>query len=382
VPAAFPPASAIIAAYLPNEAATVVETVEAFLRQDYPGDYQVILAYNTPQDLPVEAVLREIAARDRRFIPLRVPGSSSKAQNINAALSLVHGAFVGIFDADHHPQPGSFARAWHWLANGNDVVQGHCVVRNGAESWLTRLVAVEFECIYAVSHPGRARMHNFGIFGGSNGYWKTDLLRQIRMRSFMLTEDIDSSMRATMAGYAITADPNLLSTELAPATPRALWNQRMRWAQGWFQVSLAHLWRCLRSPRLTGRQKLGVLQLLGWREIYPYLANQMFPLLAFCLVHPVKADRVHLLVPLFLLTTVVAVGVGPGQTLVAYLLAAPQVRRHRRWFVTYMIVSALFYTPFKNLIAQVAQVKEIMRERQWKVTPRALPAAAEQEAVA
>nr|MDQ5827253.1 response regulator [Chloroflexota bacterium] len=33
----YPPASAVIAAYLPNEAATVVETIEAFLRIEYPA---------------------------------------------------------------------------------------------------------------------------------------------------------------------------------------------------------------------------------------------------------------------------------------------------------------------------------------------------------
>ena len=116
-PEALPPASAIIAAYLPNEAATVVETVEAFLLQDYP-DLQVILAYNTPQPLPVEAELQEIAARDPRFEPLRIEGSVSKAQNVNAALAKVQGEMVGVFDADHHPDPGSFRRAWRWLANG------------------------------------------------------------------------------------------------------------------------------------------------------------------------------------------------------------------------------------------------------------------------
>jgi GGDEF domain-containing protein len=106
-----PPASALIAAYLPNEAGTVVETVETFLAQDYP-DLQVILAYNTPSDMPVEATLREIADRDPRFLPLRVEGSVSKAQNVNAALARVTGEFVGVFDADHHPAPGSFLRAW------------------------------------------------------------------------------------------------------------------------------------------------------------------------------------------------------------------------------------------------------------------------------
>ena len=63
----------------------------------YPGPLQVILAYNTPRDLPIEAALRDIAARDPRFLPLRVPGSTSKAQNVNAALARVTGEFVGVF---------------------------------------------------------------------------------------------------------------------------------------------------------------------------------------------------------------------------------------------------------------------------------------------
>ena len=134
----YPPASAVIAAYLPNEAATVVETVEAMLRVDYPGPFQVVLAYNTPQPMPVEAVFAEIAARDPRFVPYRVQASTSKAQNVNAALSVVTGEFVGVFDADHHPDPGGFGRAWRWLSHGYDVVQGHCVVRNGDASWVAR----------------------------------------------------------------------------------------------------------------------------------------------------------------------------------------------------------------------------------------------------
>jgi cellulose synthase/poly-beta-1,6-N-acetylglucosamine synthase-like glycosyltransferase len=149
----------------------------------------VILAYNTPEPLPVEGLLHEIAERDPRFLPLRIEGSVSKAQNVNAALTRVTGEFVGIFDADHHPAPGSFLRAWRWLAAGADVVQGHCVVRNGGQSWVSRLVAAEFEAIYAVSHPGRARLHGFGIFGGSNGYWRREALERTRLRSFMLTEE-------------------------------------------------------------------------------------------------------------------------------------------------------------------------------------------------
>ncbi|GAA2722908.1 response regulator [Cellulomonas aerilata] len=374
-----PRASAVIAAYLPNEAATVVETVEAFLRTDYP-DLQVVLAYNTPRAMPVEAALQAIAERDARFLPLRVEGSTSKAQNVNAALARVRGEFVGVFDADHHPAPDAFSRAWRWLSNGYDVVQGHCVVRNGDASWVARTVAVEFESIYAVSHPGRARLHGFGVFGGSNGYWRTDRLRAIRMHGFMLTEDIDSSLRVVEGGGRIANDPALVSRELAPTTAGQLWNQRMRWAQGWFQVSLKHLRRGWASPHLSLRQKSGMTFLLGWRELYPWLSVQMVPLIAFLAVREGGVGRLDWLITLFILTTLFTMSVGPGQVVFAKRLAVPEIRRRHGWFWFYLLVASLAYTEWKNVIARVAQLKELVGERQWKVTPRAAGPAAGTEA--
>jgi cellulose synthase/poly-beta-1,6-N-acetylglucosamine synthase-like glycosyltransferase/CheY-like chemotaxis protein len=363
----YPPASAIVAAYLPNEADTIVETVEALLSQDY-DDLQVILAYNTPVDLPVEGELRAIAARDSRFTALRVHASVSKAQNVNVALANVTGEFVAIFDADHHPAPGAFKRAWRWLANGADVVQGHCVVRNGSDGNLQRLIAAEFEAMYAVSHPGRARLHGFGIFGGSNGYWRTSVLRLIRLRAFMLTEDIDSSMRVVGAGGTIVSDPGLVSTELAPGSWGALWGQRLRWAQGWSQVALRYLWDGVRNRHLTLRQKLGLVYLLGWREIYPWISLQTFPILAYWILR--GSPPVTWFVPVFVATTVFTFSAGIVQAWMAWRLSAPELRKHGRWFLFYGLVSQLFYVELKNVITRTAHLKEGMRERRWKVTPR------------
>ncbi len=370
-----PPATAIIAAYLPNEAATIVDTVESFLRIDYP-DLQVIVAYNTPRGLLVERNLREIAARDRRFLPLRVEGSTSKAQNVNAALRHARGEFVGLYDADHQPQSDSFLRAWRWLSNGYDVVQGHCVIRNGHVSKAARTVAVEFEAIYAVSHPGRWQLHGFGIFGGSNGFWRTDVLRRTRMRGFMLTEDIDSSLRVVKSGGRIANDPALISRELAPTTWTGLWNQRMRWAQGWFQVSRKHLREAWMSRNLTMRQKVGMTFLLGWREVYPWISVQMFPLIAFLAWRDSGLRNLDWFIAIFVLSTLFTTSVGPGQTLLAYRLAVPELRRRKAWFWAYLLFATLFYTELKNVIARVAQVKEVMGEKQWKVTARSTPAPA------
>ncbi|MFC9649525.1 glycosyltransferase [Streptomyces sp. NPDC056937] len=378
----YPPASAVIAAYLPNEAATIVDTVESFLRLDYPNELEIVLAYNTPHPLPVEDTLREIAARDPRLVLLPVPGSTSKAQNVNAAVTRVHGEMAGIFDADHHPAPHAFTHAWHWLSNGYDVVQGHCVIRNGDSSWVSKLVAVEFESIYAVSHPGRTRLYGFGVFGGSNGFWRTDLLARTRMHGSMLTEDIDSTMRALNEGAKITVDRTLVSRELAPTTLKSLWNQRSRWAQGWLQVSLKYLWRGLRSPAFTPRQKAGLFVLLGWREVQPWLTLQMLPILAFAVWKAGGLSQLDWMVPVCLLATLFTLSAGVVQAAFAWRLAVPELRRRRRWFWRYVFVSTFFYSHFKNMLARQACLKEALGDRQWRVTPRAAAKASAAEASA
>ena len=68
--APYPSATAVIAAYLPNEAATIRSTVEAFQRLDYPGPLQILVAYNTPEPMAVEDDLREMARQDPRILPL------------------------------------------------------------------------------------------------------------------------------------------------------------------------------------------------------------------------------------------------------------------------------------------------------------------------
>ncbi|MFD1733706.1 hypothetical protein ACFSC4_24850 [Deinococcus malanensis] len=71
-----------------------------------------------------------------------------------------------------------------------------------------------------------------------------------------------------------------------------------------------------------------------------------------------------------MLTTVFTLSVGPWQALFAYRQADASFKGRRGWFWFYLVVSSVFYTPFKNLLAVVAQIKEFRRERAWKVTPR------------
>lgn len=364
------PVSAIIAAYLPNEAPTLEATIREFLKMDYPAEFQLILAYNTPFDMPIEERLRQLSLEDPRFVPLRVDGSTSKAQNVNAAISIVTTPVVGIYDADHHPDPDSFRRAWRWIANGADVVQGHCLIRNGDASWVGRMVAVEFELIYSVNHPGRDRLHKFAIFGGSNGFWRTDILREVRMRGSMLTEDIDSSMRAVQAGYKIVSDAYLVSRELAPTSLKALTNQRLRWAQGWYQVAKHQMTPALRTPKLSFRQKMGMVHLLAWREVFPWISIQIVPIVVYWMWRAGSVHSVDWFVPLLVIFTLFIFVTGPGQLIFAWRQADPQIKKRTWWFWNYLLMSILFYSGYKNILARVANLKEFLGEKSWRVTPR------------
>jgi cellulose synthase/poly-beta-1,6-N-acetylglucosamine synthase-like glycosyltransferase len=184
------------------------------------------------------------------------------------------------------------------------------------------------------------------------------------------------------AGYRIGNDPLLITRELSPTSLKALWNQRMRWAQGWFQVSLKHVFAGWRSPHLGLRQKLGFSFLLGWRELYPWLSVQMVPIIAFYSVKAGGPGNLDWFVALFVLTTLFTVTVGPMSLLFAYWNSEESIKQRKAWFWAYLLVATVFYTEFKNVIARVAQIKEAMGEKAWKVTPReagagAAPAGAE-----
>eukprot|EP00850_Spirogloea_muscicola_P005948 SM000028S10042 [mRNA] locus=s28:66460:68045:- [translate_table: standard] len=369
----YPPASAIIAAYLPNEADTILDTIQAFLDLEYPAPLQVVLAYNSPKDMPeIEGLLQEIGRRrPDRFVPYRVMASRSKAENVNAALDhVVTGEFVAVFDADHQPMRDAFTRAWKWLSTGYDVVQGHCLVRNGDDGFIAQAVAVEFECIYSIGHPGAARLHDFGIFGGSNGFWKTSLLQEIKMDKEMLTEDIDSSIRVLLKGGKIKSDPGLISTELATTTIPQIWKQRLRWAQGWFQVSMKHFVPGMLCRHLSLWQKVGLFHLFLWREVYPWVSLQILPLLAFLVYKESGLGAINWLDSFYLATTIFTFSCGPGQMVMAYVASHKSIKKRGWWWFFNIWFSMIFYTEFKNVIARVAHIKEFMKEKSWVVTPR------------
>ena len=295
----------VIVAYLPNEKDIIMDRIlYAVEKIVYPKNkIRINIVYNTPKPIePLESEMRTLTIEYPQLRIIKVLGSTSKADNLNHFFTLdTGGDVIAVFDCDHyaHPYGPRWAIERFLLDKEIDIVQGRCVIFNSRASTLSAMIAVEFDKIYAVSHPGRAVTWGFGLFtgmgatriaslssdcrSGSNGYWRSSLLRELKMNKSMLTEDIDSSLRAFSRGANAVHDLNVVSYELAPTNLRSFWNQRLRWAQGWAQASVKHLVLTTNKPTDGRRdliQRLGLFSLLFIRELSYYLVTQYCCLVA------------------------------------------------------------------------------------------------------
>lgn len=361
--------SVIIAAYLPNEKDIIIETLQHFLfNLKYQSEYEIILAYNTPEILEIETQLQIMSQHFSHLRVLKVEGSTSKAENLNAAINIAAGEMIALFDADHRPTlTDTFERAWHWIANGYDVVQGRCTIRNYNDSVISSLVAIEFEVIYGLCHEARSILTNTAIFGGSNAYWRAETLRLVKFNKTKLTEDIDATLRLLTRGYKLIHDRTIIATEEAPTTFMSWWRQRKRWNQGWFECTLNYQRKMNRSRYLKKRQKIYWFYTLFYRELFSLISLQLLGLIVFQSLigeeYPLS-DSVQLLLDFTFFYTILTSWIAT-----AGAMAIKSQPYGFKVFLTHFTAS-IPYTLCKMLITLVAWYDHIAKETSWVVTPR------------
>jgi cellulose synthase/poly-beta-1,6-N-acetylglucosamine synthase-like glycosyltransferase len=263
----------IVSAYLPNEQDVILHTIKHILMNvNCPGNLQIILAYNTPKNLPVENELKRLSDRDERFEVLRVDGSSRKAANMNAAIQFASGQMIAFFDADAKPGPDCLIKAHRWLRRGYDFVQGANLVQNRKDSWISKIVFIEFLEKYFVSYLGRFLGADVTYFTGSNAYWRSSVLKELVFPTSIQVEDISGSIYCMLRGNRLAFDPDIHCYELAPVRFVDWWKQRKRWAIGWSELTKRFQAEVLSSSKLDLLQKVvWTYFLTGRRIILPVL---------------------------------------------------------------------------------------------------------------
>ena len=115
-------------------------------------------------------------------------------------------------------------------------------------SLLTKIQSILLDGHFVLEHGGRNRSGRFFNFNGTAGIWRREAIESAGgWQHDTLTEDLDLSYRAQLAGWRFVFLPELIAPAEVPVEMNAFKSQQHRWAKGSIQTCRKLLPRILRS---------------------------------------------------------------------------------------------------------------------------------------
>jgi len=246
-----------------NEAEVVERLMWSAAQLDYPADRFEIQVLDDSNDETCEIIDRTAAAIRETGIDVSVARRADrrhfKAGALAAGLETAKGEFAAIFDSDFIVPPNFLKRSVALIAGIPDVacVQGRWGHANREENWLTKAQSVGIDGHFTAEQGARGYSGFCLNFNGTAGIWRVSAIAAAGgWQGDTLTEDLDLSYRAQLAGYRIRYDFDLECPAEIPNNVVALKSQQKRWAKGSIETARKLLPRILRHPGFTWLQKL------------------------------------------------------------------------------------------------------------------------------
>ena len=235
----WPGVTVLIPAY--NEEAVIATSVAAVLAVDYP-ELEVLVLDDGSTDATDAAAL-EACADDRRCRVVRDPVNRGKAERLNVGLRQARHELVAVTDADTHIHPQALKLLVARMLRSPllAAIAGAPHVTNRGRLLLAMQV-LEAASIIGMIRRTQSLSGRVGVVAGVLGLFRRD--RVLAVGGYdprMATEDIDLSWRLLLRGWHTAYEPRALVGMQVPASIRALWMQRKRWARGQGEVLHVHL---------------------------------------------------------------------------------------------------------------------------------------------
>ena len=242
-----------------NERNVVERLLRAVCAFDYPRDKHEIQILDDSDDetsfFTSRLVTRLRAEGNDIHHIHRTHRHGYKAGALAEGLLTARGEFVAIFDADFVPPPDFLQQTIPFLLADPrcGFVQTRWGHRNRRFSLLTELQGMGIDGHFVVEQAARAWNGLFFNFNGTAGIWRVSTIAEAGgWNADTLTEDLDLSYRAILAGSKPRYLLDVVTRADIPTDINALKSQQRRWATGSIQCAVKML------PRVLARKDLGM----------------------------------------------------------------------------------------------------------------------------
>ena len=320
----------IVTVQLPiyNEYYVASRLLRAVASLDYPRNRLEIQVLDDSTDETRELLAEGVRAlRSEGFDATHVHRGARtgyKAGALANGMRSARGELFLILDADFVPAPDLLQRTVHYFTDGKvGMVQTRWGHLNRDASWLTQAEAVLLDGHLLLEQTARSRSGRLFNFNGTAGLWRRAAIDEAGgWQHDTLTEDLDLSYRAQLAGWRFLFLPDLVTPAELPVDMAAFKSQQHRWTKGSIQTCLKLLPRVWRSPLPWPLKLEAVIHLTS---NFSYLALALL-----CLLIPPALGAAQNWTRFFLVD--VPVFLGTTVSVAAFYLVAQRVLRPDRWW--------------------------------------------------
>ncbi len=237
-----------------NEYNVAERIIRASAEMDYPAGRHLVQVLDDSTDETqhlVDRVAADLRAGGRNVqVIRREKRTGFKAGALQNGMELSDAQYFAIFDADFVPPKDFLLRTMEvmMVRPRVGIVQARWGHLNDKQSFVTRAQGIGIDGHFGIEQPARAWNELFMNFNGTAGLWRRTAIEAAGgWEHDTLTEDMDLSYRAQLAGWKPFFLFDLVVPAELPDNINAFKAQQFRWAKGSTQTAIKLLPRVFAS---------------------------------------------------------------------------------------------------------------------------------------